>query len=271
MNRTKWIFTCMVALLITHVKAQTPCDDPCFQRKVDSLKVQAEIYDDLSPFSDDEDPFEKIEETQSAIIDHLTFLLNDPRIVTFDLDELFANTGLHVTRSEDHRVYVLTIDELTGGSYRSALSTLHLRYPNGSVSGEVYSDAWSQVHTVDQDRGVYMITSSVLTCNTCTREHAILLKMDSSKVESESFMDYEGRYYDLHQFGYNEKDRTFAIEYSTPDFRDSLYGDGYGGENDEEADGVPRTYRIRMVYQYKEGEFVLIEDSEEVEQPEEKP
>lgn len=229
-------------------------------KKINSLLA---IYSTLSPFSDDDNRFNKIDSIRNEIVKDLLVILNDPGIKNYVIEELITEPGLSITKSSDNKIYFFSIDEKTGGSYRTNVTLIHYRLPDGSVKGDYFGDDVSEALTTSGYRPVQLVDSlnkryvtigSVITCNTCLASVFIMLQLDSSAVSTQLIDQFDGRYYDLKAFDYNSDLKEFYCEYQQPEY-------------DDETENVKRVTIFKNRFRYIAGEFVEVENCVYVEIP----
>jgi hypothetical protein len=233
-----------------------------FKIQIDSINYFLQRYDTLSPFSDHENIYDIISLTRQEITTRLLNVLNDKKILEYQIENLFTSSELTISKSDDNKIYFLSIDEKTGGSYRTSITIIHYRLRNGVFKSEYYggdpegssSSTYGQPYLIDSMNQKYFIIGSVQTCNTCNLSSAMTLKIDSNSYKVNTVFQFEGRYYDLEIFDYNEVDKVFSYEYSSSEQDDSLYGDG------DIPLGFRRKYRGK--FKYYNGEFLQIENCE---------
>ncbi len=227
-----------------------------FKQRLDSIQYLLSVYDTLSPFAEYENAFDRIVDVQSQISDKLIKVLSDPRIVKYNITELFGNTGLMISHSSDERIYFLSLDEKTGGSFRSCITIIHYRLPNGIFQASYFGDGdddalstsvYDTPYLLDSISNIYFVSGSVTTCNTCVAAVAITLQLDSAGYTTDVVYAYDGRYYDLLKFDFDTHTKTFTYEYYEPLADDPLYA-----EDDEQT-----LHQMRCIglFAFEQGKF----------------
>jgi hypothetical protein len=229
-------------------------------KKINELLRQ---YDKLSPFSDKD--ADAIEPMGNEIVDRLLVLLNNERIVMYDLEKLLTGDQLVVSKSADKRVWFFSLDEKTGGSFRPFKTIVHYQLPDGYVKAELLAQeeenaagvsAYGEIYLLDSLTGVYFSQGGVRTCNTCIAELAIILKPDTAGINMQIVAEYDGRDNNLQRFEYDSNRKELYLEYESPDETDTLYGNGDENENS----GLQFIYKSR--YRFMKGTFVEVEKCE---------
>ncbi len=210
---------------------------PLSEYAIDSLKLPKNISDSLTINDSTDKPgnvtgFSVIQYYAGAIDEILKKVLNDKNIVRYDLSKIVP--GMGVARSDDGRLYSLSIDEKTGGSYRSQLSWMHYRTPNGQIfnfepaqfSGEeegvLNPDGYDRIITLDTKEGVkYLLFGSVMGCNTCFGEYVDLMKFDRKGNVAKDFAYSISTRFSMEDndsvIRYNTKNHSIAVNYTTDD------------------------------------------------------
>ena len=265
----KKIFTILILSLISfHTFGQTnkksnqkKIDD--FIQQVEKINVLLKQYDTLSPFSDNENIFDLIDSLSNEITTCLLKVLNDKRILNYQIENLFTEDELMISKSADNRIYFFSIDEKTGGSYRTSKTIIHYRLLNGVVKADFFggdesealaTSTYGEIYLLDSLTQKYFVIGGVQVCNTCRVSLAFTLQLDTNSINTELIALYDGRYYDLEVFDYNSELMEFNFEYYSADNDDSLYG------GDNEKKGLKHRYKSKS--KFEGGEFVEIEKCE---------
>lgn len=231
-----------------------------FVQKTEKINSLLQYYSTLSPFSDEPDRFEVIDSVRTDIIDRLLDVLNDKRILDYEIEELITEDELLISKSEDNRIYFFSISEKTGGSYRTSETIIHYRPAGEGVKAELFggeasqalaTSTYSQVYLIDGPAQKYVAIGGVSTCNTCSAMLAVVLEMGRDSLETDLFALYDGRHYDLDTFEYHREMKKFEFVYYSADDGDPLYGEGHGKE------GFRRKYQ--HMFKYINGEFMETE------------
>lgn len=107
-------------------------------------------------------------------------ILNHPAIRRYELGDIIAT---EVVKSDDGRIYNITLPANTGGTHQSRLSLLHYRAANGknynfgpysaSESAEDLSeDGFDVINAIETKNGTkYLMQGQVISCLTCLSEY----------------------------------------------------------------------------------------------------
>jgi|GEM_PF-1009374 len=233
--------------------------DTALKKLVDNVNRYLKAYDTLSPFAVYEAKLSGIPQKyldtttdenlsdikgkisgsipigyyQRLIWDGLGQILSDKHITTYRLDGILDGKYIFISHSADRRLYSLSIDEKTGGSYKSQLTFVQYRAEDGKVynydlakdddapdSLKVFnSDGFAIIADLHTPEGIkYLLQGDVMVCNTCQHEYVQLVKFKNG-IFNEDFsytLDTRG-------FGspggvaYDENARRITIDYKTDD------------------------------------------------------
>ncbi len=234
-----------------------------FIQQIEKINSLLKYYKTLSPFSDNDNRFELIDSISNEITSRLLKVLNDQRILNHQIENLITEDELIISKSADNKIYFFSIDEKTGGSYRTSKTIIHYRLNNGMVKADFFGNdpsealttsTYGQIFLLDSLEQKYFVIGGVRTCNTCNASLAMTLQLDTNSIKIKLVAQYDGRYYGLKVFEYNSELREFYFEHYAADNDDSLYG------GDNGLNGLQHKYKSR--FKYLNGEFVEIEKCE---------
>lgn len=230
--------------------------DPDLKNLVDSINSFLLAYDTLSVFNEYDTKSSKIPKSfldsanydnssqakgkisgnipikyyQAQILNMLGRLIMDKHTVEYKLENLLNTEYISLVHSDDGRLYNLSIDEKTGGSYRSSLSIIHYRAENGKVYNDIpqtdgsdgYTSSFSHdgygvIHTIKTPKGTkYLLEGSVMGCNTCVGNYIDLLSFKKDVLVSDFSVSLDTREGDGQLF-YDEKEKSIYVDYVTDD------------------------------------------------------
>lgn len=232
-------------------------------QKIEEINLLLKSYDTLSPFSDNEDRFELIDSIGNRITAQLLVLLNDKRIINYPIETLLVEEGIFISKSNDNKIFFFSIDEKTGGSYRTNITIIHYRLADGTVHAEFFgsedyeamaTSIYDKVILVDSAAQKYFVIGGVQTCNTCNVSLAIAITLDTSSYHVDLIAEFDGRQDDLKIFEFDSLEKIFSYEYFAASNDDSVYG------GDNEMEGLQHKYKNK--YKYLNGAFFQIEKCE---------
>lgn len=229
-------------------------------QKIEEINSLLNYYGTLSPFSENENQFELIDSINNSITTLLLKILNDNRITNYPIETLLNQNEIFISKSNDNRVFLFSLDNKTGGSYRPSTTIIHYRLSNGTVKANIFegeaseiiaTSSYNQIFLLDSINNKYFAIGGVQTCNTCIASVAITIQLDSCSYKIDLIANYDGRYYDLIAFEFDSIEKVFFYEYYSADNGDSLY----------ESNNVNDQFRLKHKSKFKfiDGEFFEIE------------
>ncbi len=265
---TKILTILFLLFLITQTFGQTnkkitknKKDD--ISQKIEEINALLEYYGTLSPFSDNDNRFELIDSIGNGITTRLLKILNDKRIINYPIETLLNQDKISISKSNDNKIFFFSIDEKTGGSYRTSKTIIHYRLLNGAVKADFFggeasetlaASTYGHVFLLDSLDQEYFVIGGVQTCNTCNASVAITIKLDTISYKIDHIAQYDGRYYDLKVFEYDSIEKVFSYEYHAANNDDSLYG------GDNENGQLQHKYKRK--FKFINGVFLEIEKCE---------
>jgi hypothetical protein len=260
------------------LKRKKPDDVLIRIEKINQLQFE---YGLLNPFESEFNDYDSIESLQHQIIDELLLLFNDQRVRNYPVDSLIKGEEIFISTSPDKRIWFLSLDEKTGGSFKSNITLIHYRTLDGRVVAEKFSGElpysgeddfannnkthestfridgaasaiYSNIVLVDSTHHLYYVQGNVRTCNTCRYDVAFSIDLDSIGIHPTFIAEYDGRDYGLLAFDYYPVEQELLVEYyedidnSAPLF-ESI--------DESEALYLKRLFR----YKYLSGKFYQIE------------
>ena len=188
-------------------------------------------------------------------------VLRNKNIAAYRLEDIIDGKYIFISHSADRRLYSLSIDEKTGGSYRSQLTYVQYRAASGKVynydlTGEstdtanvFNNDGFGVIADFRTPEGTkYLLQGYVMECNTCENQYIELVEFKAGRFR-EDFgytLNTRGGYArnDSRGIGYDKQTKLITVDYTTDDLthirscgdlvnledikRDSADGDNYG-------------------------------------------
>lgn len=232
-------------------------------QKIEEINALLKYYGTLSPFSDNDNRFELIDSIGNSITTRLLKILNDKRIVNYPIETLLNQDEISISKSNDNKIFFFSIDEKTGGSYRTSKTIIHYRLLNGTVKSDFFggeasealaTSTYGQVFLLDSLNQKYFVIGGVQTCNTCNASLAITIELDTNTYQTNLIAQFDGRFYDLKVFEYDSIEKVFSYEYYAADNDDSLYG----GNNENGQ----LQHKFKSKFKFTNGAFLEIEKCE---------
>lgn len=233
---------------------------PEFLNNITSINSLLSIYATLSPFSSETNRFERIDSVQNEITTKLIRILRDKQILNYQIEELFTNPELSISKSPDNRIYFLSLDEKTGGSFRSNKTIIYYQTLNNDINAHLYgndkldlraSSSYGDIHLIDSISNQYLVIGGVTTCNTCLFKFAMTLKLDSTSIQHNVVTYYDGRTGYLDELSFHPGAKEIICLYTKAGNDDSLYGD------DAYIEGF--THSVKHLFKFINGEFIKVE------------
>lgn len=246
----------LFVLIALHAEAQRtkPRYAPELQRKLAAIQEDLDHYDQLDVLDQ-----AAISEVQSRILDHCVQLLNDPRSAALDSRDLDRG-ALQCMASDDDRLWLLSLDLKTGGTFRERSAFAQIRRQDGNfgvVSLNISSDEgdglcdlsiayFSSVVTLDDS--TYFTVASTIGCSTCIELCATTLRLRPEGIQAQVFFSYSGRMGMVPVFDLDPASNTFSFAYEELE-GDPLYP----------MEGLPKHSGS---FRYEAGSFQLMEHCE---------
>lgn len=256
----KFVSTVLLLTFSCFLQATEEMKRDTFKQKIDSINFYLTEYDSLPYWCPNEDCYLRMEVVQGKIIDGLLDVLSDPKIIKYDLNKCFNQNSLSHANSPDGKVHFFSIDEKTGGTYRSSLTILHTQGKNNTVrasflSGSQESYGYSSfytIHMLDSTKQTYLALGAVRSCSTCMSEFAITVSADTA-IDTKLVLQLDFRIDSDNGITYTDSTKTLSYVYvSRTD--DSLFGERSIGD-DQESEAV-ELISYTGEYKFRNGIFV---------------
>lgn len=232
-----------------------------FVEQTEQINALLKKYGTLSPFSGNE--AELIDSLGTEITTRLVNVLNDKRILNYLIEKLFTEEELMITKSDDSKIYFFSIDEKTGGSYKTNKTILFYKLSNGTVNAELLDEdeletlataSYGQIYTLDSTNQIYLVLGDVQTCNSCLVSLAFTLQLGTDSIDRKVIAEYNGGYPFLEVFDYTSDTKEFNFEYIEIPSEDS--------PSEEDTTVKGRVHRFKNKFKFEDGNFVPVEKCE---------
>jgi len=251
------------------------------------LQEDAGNYDGYS--ADSMPTYGLISEYQELIIEDILQLLTHSKLSENSLESMLSTgADLSVVVSPDRQIYNFSLDEKTGGTYRSRISFTHYvpfgldSIPTGEqvINSEnnfkglsIGGDGYGGIDTLHSSNGIkYVFTGYVRGCSYCFSTYVSVESADSTGFKTEFYhsvnlRDWEGGVV------YNKETNTITVDYITDDLTtecacynfedfDEDQQDIFGFIEDNSFEGNPeKPKKCHCTYQYNGEAFELIKES----------
>ena len=139
---------------------------------------------------------------------------------------------MSIIKSDDNKLFNFSIDEKTGGTYRSRISLMHYseidtkNLPNEKEISEniktnpylvFEGNGFNEIYTVPTKEGIkYLLIGDVRGCSYCFETHVMLVKFDAGLFKCEFYYSVNSRSWET-GVKYNSKTKTITVDYETDD------------------------------------------------------
>ncbi|WP_107040152.1 hypothetical protein [Brumimicrobium mesophilum] len=192
------------------------------RKERNELILVSDYDENLTKNKDSIAQYQMIFYLQDQILSKLDKVLKHPDFEKYDIDELIHDE-LSVVKSTDNKLFNFSLDEKTGGSYRSRFSIMH--YTDlilaDSIEIDPYlvfeGDGYDEIFMLETMEGVkYVLTGNIRGCSSCFHTFVQLINFEDNLFN----LDFEyavtnrdwkdGAYYD-------HETKTIEVSYQVDD------------------------------------------------------
>jgi len=212
----------IVSLLLALSMPLLAQNDKALLRKLKAVEAAIARYDTL-PF----DPYDTLESTRDLILRETKELVQHPRM-TAELAERHLSPGsMAFSRSADDRIWLFSIDERTGGSFRSRIA--FMRYIDADGRIRIAEDLSSFVESEEDDSDIlnmgycsqleqlddstYFTDCSVRGCGACLTHEAYRVVIRNGEPRFSLIHRFDGWQGFLETFTFDMQTRSFQFSY----------------------------------------------------------
>ena len=220
--------------------------------------------------------FSLIQEYQELIFENLNAIVLHPQFKTSRIENLLnQGSDLSVVVSEDRKLYNFSLDEKTGGSYRSRISLTHytedslVSYQKNENDHEAFynqhsifeGDGFTGIYTLSTKEGTkYLLTGYVRGCSYCFETSAMVVSYQNGAFNQEFYYAVNSRSWE-EGVVYDTASKTITVDYVTDDLtpdcgcssqEENLYADDSDGKI---------TKRCHCTFQFNGSKFELVKAS----------
>lgn len=214
----------------------------------------SEEDDWLTATTDSVDAFSMIAYLQHKIIGNIKDIIAHEDFLKYDITRLIIGEDIHIAKSEDNKLFNFSIDEKTGGSYRSSLSVTY--YTDGVINEpeekddsafSFSTDGIDEIYTLYTQEGTkYVLLSYVRACNSCFYSTINLISYKDKRFVDEfhyslELRDTEGG------VSYDPETKTIHAEYYIDDLTPYCYCNE--AEADQHMFGYNRYDKVELQIQ----------------------
>lgn len=214
---------------------------------------------------------------QDKIIDNIQKLVYHDKFEVNGTQALWSEGDLATVVSEDKKLYNFSLDEKTGGSYRSRISLTHytdIERDNFPTEDEINqrtkvnpyevfeSDGFSEIHSIATEEGTkYVMTGYTRGCSYCFQTYIMLVQFKNGVFQQEFYYSVNSRSWEG-GVEYNHSTKTITVNYIT----DDLTTNCYCSNSDEASNDYDETFiekKCHCTFQFDGLNFELIKESSE--------
>lgn len=200
---------------------------PLSELKLSQEEIDALVKENKSSLRENKDSIEiytVIEYYQTKLIYYIEKVLSHRDLNQHELDKLIKSSDLSVVISDDRKLYNISFDERTGGTYRSRTSIMYYTELDESDSAAYdelqyffESDGYNEIYTLETNEGVkYLLTGSVRGCSYCFETFVRLVSFQDKYFENEFEYRVSNRDWSDGVF-YNPETKTINVDYHVDD------------------------------------------------------
>ena len=242
------------------------------------VKAHAGEYDGY--FQDSISEYSLLLEFQDLIINGLFEIIGHEQFTSVKIEELIKGDGdLSIVVSDDRKLYNFSLDEKTGGTYRSRISITHYiehdppkrpvidGVPDDYVEHDVLEgDGFDAIYTLETEEGPkYVLTGYVRGCSYCFETNVMLVSIREGVFEVDFSYSLVSRSWEegVH---YDHEKNIITVDYITDDLTTDCYCDDeveaelddyHSVDSEEELISL----RCHCTYQFDGSNFRLVKQS----------
>jgi len=199
---------------------------------IKSIQSDEEYEDGISADKDSIAEYNLILEVQELIIENLDKIIAHDKIKASKIEELIDQNELMIVQSDDGKLYNFTIDEKTGGSYRSRISKMyfteleqqHLPRPEELASNPEINpyaifdgDGFNEIYSIKTKEGTkYLLIAYIRGCTSCFGSSISLVKFEEGIFYEEFLYSIDSRSWE-DGINYDHESKKITIDYITDD------------------------------------------------------
>ncbi|PCJ67586.1 MAG: hypothetical protein COA58_00175 [Bacteroidetes bacterium] len=185
------------------------------------------------------------------------------------------DTDLHIAVSNDKKMYNFSLNEKSGGTYRSQFSTMYYTdIPSGNLPEEVTeepsnnpyavfeSDGYSDIYSIDTEEGTkYVLTGYVRGCSYCFETYVQLVQFKNGSFQEDFIYSLNLRSWE-DGVNYDPITKTITVSYETDDLTTECHCSNNGEDynyNNEEHELIKK--KCFCSFEFNGSNFELIEES----------
>ncbi len=237
-------------------------------RERKELLKEADYDAVLSKNKDSIQQFHMIYYFQDRVLAQLDQLLKHPDFEKNDIAKMISGDELSVVKSADNKLYNFSLDEKTGGTYRSRFSIMHYTdlVIQDSSDLDPYSifegDGYNEIFMFDTEEGVkYVLTGNVRGCSYCFETFVQLVSFENNTFNLDFEYAVNNRDWNDGAY-YNHETKTINVNYHIDDLSEFCGCDEenqtYFGFDPNESDYIQ--IRCECKFVFNGNTFELVKD-----------
>ena len=194
------------------------------ENELDYFAYQSEYGGKLHESKDSINGEDMLFYLQERIVQFIDSLCNHPDFSKHDISQILHTGDLQIVSSDDRKLYNFSIDEKTGGSYRSRISWMHYNealyciQPHYDIFG---GDGYSGISDIQTDNGViYVLSSSTRGCNYCFETSVQVITVQNNQFVEEFKLSNNSRNWS-DGVSYDPETKTITVKYILDDLSPS--------------------------------------------------
>lgn len=236
---------------------------------ISQLKLNQKLRSQLTTVEKDSvDGFEVYEVLQDFIDKNIRKILVWKGIEQYDLSLLLPKY-IGIAKSPDGKLYSLSFDEKTGGTYRSSISYIYYIRDKGApllldtVSNSedeiIFNrDGYGSIDTINTKEGIkYLLIGSVTGCTTCIGDYIDLIHYKKGKVIKDFNYNLNTRVGNVNKLMYDQKQHKIYISYYMDDLTSGCNCGTYGSSNPDDEYEENKLKRVDCIYYFNGKSFKL--------------
>lgn len=254
------------------------------EKLINAITSDEDYMDGISNDKDSISEFNLIVEYQGLIFENLEKIIAHDKFMDNDIQELIGQSELSVIRSDDGKLYNFSMDEKTGGTYRSRISVMHFTEINQDSLPTLEElekglkinpylvfegDGFNEIHTLETEEGTkYLLIGSVRGCSYCFESNIMLVKFKEGLFYQEFGYSVNSRSWE-EGIAYDPTSKIITVDYITDDLTRDCDCTNYAAFEKDENDysyeeDMPITKSCHCTFEFNGVNFELIKESWEL-------
>ncbi len=247
------------------------------------IKYIEQHFDEYDGYSKDTiSEFNLLLEFQGLIIENITQIIGHEKFKKNKVEELIhQDFDLSIVVSDDRKLFNFSINEKTGGTYRSRISITHYTEDNTPPTlkskddleiinqDQVFEgDGFNAIYSIETKEGVkYVLIGDVRGCSYCFESNIMLVKFKDGAFEQDFSYSVNSRSWE-EGIIYNSKTKVISVDYITDDLTTDCDCLNYAMLDEEENnyytnndETEPITKRCHCTFKFNGLNFELVKES----------